>query len=115
MEITYLLNSGFMVKDGNILMLFDDFDDPSQSADLEIDKGDFEQLYIFGAIDCKEGTKIFLTPFDIRFNICPKYILIGKQVSVTTRPAPSVIVCFVVGSESTILIPNAVKKPYQNG
>lgn len=49
MEITYLLNSGFMVKDGNILMLFDDFDDPSQSADLEIDKGDFEQLYIFAS------------------------------------------------------------------
>ena len=28
MEITYLLNSGFMVKDENILMLFDDFTTP---------------------------------------------------------------------------------------
>lgn len=47
MEITYLLNSGFMVKDENILMLFDDFDDPSQAADIAVDKGNFEKLYIF--------------------------------------------------------------------
>ena len=47
MEITYLLNSGFMVKDKNILMLFDDFDDPSQAADRAVDGGDFEKLYIF--------------------------------------------------------------------
>ena len=47
MEITYLLNSGFMVKDGNILMLFDDFDDPAQAADRAVDRGNFEHLYIF--------------------------------------------------------------------
>ena len=47
MEITYLLNSGFMDKDENILMLFDDFDDPAQAADRAVDKGDFEHLYIF--------------------------------------------------------------------
>ena len=47
MEITYLLNSGFMVKDENILMLFDDFDDPAQAADRAVDKGNFEHLYIF--------------------------------------------------------------------
>ena len=41
MEITYLLNSGFMVKDENILMLFDDFDDPAQAADRAVDKGNF--------------------------------------------------------------------------
>ncbi len=47
MEIFYLLNSGFMIKDGNILMLFDDFEDPSKIADRFFDKGDFEYLYIF--------------------------------------------------------------------
>ncbi len=47
MEITYLLNSGFMVKDKNILMLFDDFEDPAQAADREVDQGNFEKLYIF--------------------------------------------------------------------
>lgn len=47
MEITYLLNSGFMIKDGNILMLFDDFEDPAQVADRAVDKGNFEHLYIF--------------------------------------------------------------------
>ena len=47
MEITYLLNSGFMIKDGRILMLFDDFDDPSKIVDRVVGKGDFEKLYIF--------------------------------------------------------------------
>lgn len=47
MEIFYLLNSGFMIKDGNILMLFDDFEDPSKIADRFFDRGDFEYLYIF--------------------------------------------------------------------
>lgn len=47
MEITYLLNSGFMVRDENILMLFDDFDDPAQVADRAIDQGNFDYLYIF--------------------------------------------------------------------
>ena len=47
MEITYLLNSGFMVKDENILMLFDDFEDPAQAADRAVDGGDFDYLYIF--------------------------------------------------------------------
>lgn len=47
MEITYLLNSGFMVKNKNVLMLFDDFEDPAQAADRMIDRGNFEYLYIF--------------------------------------------------------------------
>ena len=47
MEITYLLNSGFMIKDKDILMLFDDFDDPSMTADKVIGEGNFKQLYIF--------------------------------------------------------------------
>ena len=47
MEITYLLNSGFMIKEGETLMLFDDFDDPSMSADRVVGKGDFKYLYIF--------------------------------------------------------------------
>lgn len=49
MELTYLLNSGFMVKDENILMLFDDFDDPAQAADRAVDRGNFEHLYIFAS------------------------------------------------------------------
>ena len=47
MEITYLLNSGFMVKEKDILMLFDDFDDPSFTVDRVVDEGNFKQLYIF--------------------------------------------------------------------
>lgn len=46
MEIVYLLNSGFMVKDENILMLFDDYDDPEKIVDRAIGKGNFEYLYI---------------------------------------------------------------------
>lgn len=49
MEITYLLNSGFMVRDENILLVFDDFDDPAQIVDRAFDDGDFEHLYIFAS------------------------------------------------------------------
>ncbi len=47
MEIFYLLNSGFMIKDGKTLMLFDDYDDPAHIADRAVNAGDFEHLYIF--------------------------------------------------------------------
>ncbi len=49
MEITYLLNSGFMVKEGKTLLIFDDFEDPSGSADRAVDAGDFDRLYIFAS------------------------------------------------------------------
>ena len=32
MEIVYLLNSGFMVKDEDTLILFDDYDDPEKTT-----------------------------------------------------------------------------------
>jgi len=47
MEITYLLNSGFLVRDGRILMVFDDYEDPSGAVDAAYDGGDFDRLYIF--------------------------------------------------------------------
>ena len=46
MELTYLLNSGFLVKDEKILLIFDDFEDPAGIADAAYDKGDFDKLYI---------------------------------------------------------------------
>ena len=48
MEITYLLNSGFMVRDKNILIVFDDFDDPAKVVDRAFDD-DFKYLYIFAS------------------------------------------------------------------
>ena len=36
MEITYLLNSGFIVKLKRSLLVFDDFNDPARSVDEEI-------------------------------------------------------------------------------
>ena len=47
MKLTYLLNSGFMIRAGSTLLLFDDYDDPSGAADRAVDMGDFEWLYIF--------------------------------------------------------------------
>ena len=47
MELTYLLNSGFMVRSGRTVLLFDDYDDPSGAADRMMDAGDFDRLYIF--------------------------------------------------------------------
>ncbi len=46
MEIVYLLNSGFMVRDENTLILFDDYDDPEKIVDRVVGKGNFEHLYI---------------------------------------------------------------------
>ena len=46
MEIVYLLNSGFMVKDENTLILFDDYDDPEKIVDKTLNKENFEHLYI---------------------------------------------------------------------
>lgn len=47
MELTYLLNSGFMVRDENILLVFDDYEDPAGIVNAAYDKGDFDRLYIF--------------------------------------------------------------------
>ena len=47
MEITYLLNSGFMIKDKKNLILFDDFDDPSLTVDKVVSEENFGNLYIF--------------------------------------------------------------------
>ena len=46
MEVVYLLNSGFMVKDEDTLILFDDYDDPEKIVDRVVGKGNFEHLYI---------------------------------------------------------------------
>lgn len=47
MELSYLLNSGFMVKDGKTLLVFDDYEDPAGVVDAAYDQGDFDKLYIF--------------------------------------------------------------------
>ena len=47
MDINYLLNSGFMVRDEKILLVFDDYEDPAGIVDAAYDKGDFDRLYIF--------------------------------------------------------------------
>ena len=47
MNITYLLNSGFLIQDEKILLVFDDFEDPAGIIDAAYDKGDFDRLYIF--------------------------------------------------------------------
>lgn len=47
MDINYLLNSGFFIRDEKILMVFDDFEDPAGIVDAAYDKGDFDRLYVF--------------------------------------------------------------------
>ena len=47
MEINYLMNSGFMVRDGKTLLVFDDYEDPAGAVDAAYDKNDFDRLYIF--------------------------------------------------------------------
>ncbi len=47
MEITYLLNSGFLIRDDRTLLIFDDFEDPAKAVDRIVDEGNFDNLYIF--------------------------------------------------------------------
>lgn len=47
MEITYLLNSGFLIRDDRTLLVFDDFEDPAKVVDKVVDKGDYDNLYVF--------------------------------------------------------------------
>ena len=47
MEITYLLNSGFLIRDDRTLLVFDDFEDPANVVHRAVAKGDFDNLYIF--------------------------------------------------------------------
>lgn len=49
MEITYLLNSGFLVKTEKALIIFDDCGDPSKKAAQATESGDFERLYVFAS------------------------------------------------------------------
>jgi len=49
MEITYLLNSGFLIRDDRTLLVFDDFEDPSKAVDRAVSKGDFDNFYIFAS------------------------------------------------------------------
>ena len=46
MEITYLLNSGFLIKDEKTLLVFDDFEDPAEIVDKTLAEENFENLYI---------------------------------------------------------------------
>ncbi len=47
MEIFYLLNSGFMIRDGKTLLVFDDYEDTKKVVDRAIKAGNFDYLYIF--------------------------------------------------------------------
>ena len=47
MEFTYLLNSGFLIRDDRTILIFDDFEDPAKVVDRVVDAEDFDNLYIF--------------------------------------------------------------------
>lgn len=49
MEVTYLFNSGFLVRIGRLLLVFDDFEDEQDIVGKAIQKEDYEALYIFAS------------------------------------------------------------------
>lgn len=77
MEITYLLNSGFLIKLNRTLLVFDDFADPAKAVDAAIAKNDFDNLYIFAShahfdhfdshiLDYREIAKKYIFGYDIK-------------------------------------------------
>ena len=49
MEIVYLLHSGFMIRDEQTLLVFDDYNDPAKVVSRAVNQGNFEHLYIFAS------------------------------------------------------------------
>lgn len=47
--MTYLLNSGFLVRVGRTLLVFDDFKDPAGAVDAAAAAADFDHLYFFAS------------------------------------------------------------------
>lgn len=47
MELTYLLNSGFLVRVDRTLLVFDDCDDPAGVVSRALERKDFDRLYVF--------------------------------------------------------------------
>ncbi len=48
-EVTYLLNSGFLVRVDDVLLIFDDFDDPAGAVPRSIEEGRYSKLYFFAS------------------------------------------------------------------
>ena len=48
MEITYLSNSGFFVRDGGTLLLFDDYADPAHAVERALEQA-YDRFYIFAS------------------------------------------------------------------
>ncbi len=49
MDVIYLLNSGFLVRVEDVLLVFDAFDDPAKVLDQELAKDNFTHLYFFAS------------------------------------------------------------------
>ena len=49
LAVSYLMNSGFLVRCGRTLLVFDDYMDEAGVVEAAIAAGDFDQLYIFAS------------------------------------------------------------------
>jgi len=49
LEVTYLLNSGFVVRVDDVLLVFDAFDDPAGVLSDAVERGDYDRLYFFAS------------------------------------------------------------------
>ena len=47
MNVTYLLNSGFLIRAGHLLLVFDDFRDPSDAVSAAAAKAGSDKIYFF--------------------------------------------------------------------
>ena len=49
MNVTYLLNSGFLIRAGHLLLVFDDFRDPSDAVSAAAAKAGSDKIYFFAS------------------------------------------------------------------
>ncbi len=97
LELTYLMNSGFIVREGGLLLVFDDFRDPKEAVRRELAKG-FDRLYIFAShahfdhfdshiLDYEAQASHFIFGYDIRRTKRAKAFPAGKTQYMQTYDA----------------------------
>lgn len=120
MEIVYLLNSGFMIEDENILILIDDYDDPEKIVDKVVAKKTFDNFYIlvshahfdhFGthirayapqtsryvfSNDIKHTKRIKMFPTDLVTFVKKYSIWEGEGIKISTYDSTDVGVSFLI-------------------
>lgn len=75
-DVTYILNSGFLVRVNDILLVFDDFDDPSGTVLEAVKKNDYARLYFF----CSHSHFDHFSPHIMQFTNEVSFYILSEDI-----------------------------------